>query len=102
MRKTKYLKFIPVLIAVISFLSFSLISTINNPIPTKIPIKLSDVKPQLSNDNLKVHFIDVGGGLCMFIQTPNGKNIFIDGGKGSNDDLENVSLYVEEFLPKTQ
>lgn len=44
---------------------------------------------------LKIYFIDVGQGDCTVIQTPNNKNIIIDGGEGNTDKYdygENVVL----------
>ena len=35
----------------------------------------------LDDDTLRVHFIDIGGGLGVLIETPSGKHILIDGGK---------------------
>lgn len=45
--------------------------------------------------SLKIYFIDVGQGDCTVIQTPNNKNIIIDGGEGNTDKYdygENVVL----------
>lgn len=39
------------------------------------------------NQNLRVHFVDVGQGDCMIISTPKGKNILIDGGGSDNDNF---------------
>ncbi|MBQ7410269.1 MAG: ComEC/Rec2 family competence protein [Clostridia bacterium] len=47
------------------------------------------------NSSLKIYFIDVGQGDCTVIQTPNNKNIIIDGGEGNTDKYdygENVVL----------
>ena len=42
----------------------------------------------LDEDTLRVHFIDIGGGLAVLIETPGGKHMLIDGGKKGKDDYE--------------
>ena len=42
-------------------------------------VRLTDVT--LSEHTLRVHFIDIGGGLGALVETPGGKHILIDGGK---------------------
>lgn len=50
----------------------------------------------LDDDTLRVHFIDIGGGLGVLIETPSGKHILIDGGKrGSADYADYVDHFVE-------
>lgn len=52
-----------------------------------------------TTSNLRVHFIDVGGGFAALIETPGGKHILVDGGKkGTSDYLE----YVEHFVGDNQ
>lgn len=46
----------------------------------------------LSYSDLKVHFIDVGDGDCILIQTPNGQNILVDSGNLSS------GYIVKEYL----
>jgi competence protein ComEC len=59
-------------------------------------ITLNDANSQLDESKLRVHFIDIGPGLAVLIQTPNNqKNIFIDGGKWGLNDMEQ---YVATFL----
>lgn len=54
-------------------------------------------KVRLNAATLRVHFIDVGPGLAMLVQTPSGKNVFIDGGKWG---LSELRKYVSHFVPK--
>lgn len=42
------------------------------------------VLPSLANNDLRVHYFDIGQGDASLIQTPGGKNILIDGGPGEN------------------
>ena len=47
----------------------------------------------IKNNYLKIYFVDVGQGDCTVIQTPNGKNLIIDGGdKDTYDYGEKVVL----------
>jgi hypothetical protein len=51
----------------------------------------------LDATKLRVHFIDVGPGLAVLIETPNDrKHVFIDGGKWG---LADMQVYVEHFVP---
>jgi competence protein ComEC len=51
----------------------------------------------LDTSKLRVHFIDVGPGLAMLIQTPGDKvQVFVDGGKRG---FEGLLKYVEHFMP---
>ncbi|MFH1419188.1 MAG: MBL fold metallo-hydrolase [Planctomycetota bacterium] len=55
---------------------------------------------QLDSSNLRVHFIDVGGGLAMLIETPGDRqHIFIDGGDRGGKEL---SRYVLKFVRKSE
>lgn len=49
----------------------------------------------LDEDTLRVHFIDIGGGLAVLIETPGGKHMLIDGGKKGKDDYE---TYLDHFI----
>lgn len=58
-------------------------------------VKLTDV--QLDKTKLRVHFIDIGPGLAVLVQTPDDRRtVFIDGGKWGTDDM---LRYVEHFVP---
>lgn len=52
----------------------------------------SEHQPALSDDRLRVHFIDVGQGDAILIQTPDAENILIDG--GGNDDERFICDYL--------
>lgn len=47
-------------------------------------VDTDSAKPQR---RLTVHFIDVGQGDCIFVQTPDGENMIIDGGEKGNEDV---------------
>lgn len=49
----------------------------------------------LSEETLRVHFIDIGGGLAALVETPGGKHVLIDGGKKGGTDYDD---YVEHFV----
>ena len=62
--------------------------------------------PINASGNLTVYFIDVGQGDAALIQTPDGKNILIDSGKGSaysalNSTLQSKSITVIDVLIAT-
>jgi beta-lactamase superfamily II metal-dependent hydrolase len=64
-----------------------------NP-PPSIPKPLSSVT--LDQTKLRVHFIDIGPGLAMLIETPGDrKHIFIDGGKWG---LTQMMAYIDMFV----
>ncbi len=44
---------------------------------------------------LRVHFIDVGGGMAALIETPSGRHVLIDGGKQGTSPYEE---YVDHFI----
>lgn len=73
-------------------------STNENP-PIKKPIikdePIGNPKPAAQSSLLKVHFIDVGQGDSIFISTPSGKAMLIDGGK--NDKSSLVKDYIESL-----
>lgn len=51
----------------------------------------------LDSTKLRVHFIDIGPGLAMLIETPGDRqHIFVDGGKWG---LTDMSKYVKRFVP---
>ena len=54
---------------------------------------LEDV--QLDESTLRVHFVDVGGGLAALVETPGGLHILVDGGKKGGTDYDD---YVANFL----
>lgn len=59
-----------------------------------------DHAPRASEVALRVHFIDVGAGDAMLIQTPSGKNILIDGGwtLGDKGVSEKYLAYLEHYI----
>lgn len=61
--------------------------------PPTTAVDLSTVN--LPEDTLRVHFIDIGGGLAALIETPGGKHMLIDGGKRGQNDYEK---YVDHFV----
>ncbi|MBU2429448.1 MAG: hypothetical protein KKH99_02040, partial [Proteobacteria bacterium] len=66
--------------------------------PQITSIQLDEAVAILDTTKLRIHFIDVGTGLAVFIQTPNNhKQIFIDGGKEETDKMVN---YVGQFYPR--
>jgi competence protein ComEC len=64
--------------------------------PPGAAVPLGEV--ELDRDTLRVHFIDVGAGLAMLVQTPgNRKTLFVDGGdEGGPEMIEYVSHFVNE------
>ena len=79
-------------VVAITFLSFSTHSVAQNP--PGPAIVLANV--QLDESRLRVHFIDIGPGLAMLIETPGGRHFFVDGGKWGLADME---TYVRHFVP---
>jgi beta-lactamase superfamily II metal-dependent hydrolase len=64
-----------------------------NP-PPSIPTSLASVS--LDETKLRVHFIDIGPGLAMLIETPGDrKHIFVDGGKWG---LTKMMAYLDRFI----
>ena len=48
-----------------------------------------------STDKMKIHFIDVGQGDCIFVEFPDGKNMLIDSGDNGKED--NVKNYLNDL-----
>lgn len=53
--------------------------------------------PLLEEGELKIHFIDVGQGDCIFIQFPDGKTMLIDGGENRNAVASGITSYLLEL-----
>ena len=51
-----------------------------------------------STDKMKIHFIDVGQGDCIFVEFPDGKNMLID--SGDNGEEDNVINYLKKLNVK--
>ena len=53
-------------------------------------------EPSSTHENdLAVHFVDVGQGDCIFVQTPTGESLLIDAGERGNE--QTVVSYIEEY-----
>ncbi len=66
--------------------------------PPSSPVRLQDVT--LAPGTLRVHFIDVGPGMAVLIETPSEKNIFIDGGKrGTKGMMKYLAHFVADDEP---
>ena len=64
------------------------------PPPPTTPTTVANIS--LDDDRLRVHFIDVGPGLAVLVESPgNDYRIFIDGGKWG---LDGMQSYVEHFV----
>ncbi len=77
--------------AVILTLSVSTVCWAVDPPGQAVP--LSGVS--LDESTLRVHFIDIGGGMAALIETPGGKHILLDGGKKGKFEYEQ---YVDHFV----
>ncbi len=73
------------------------VSTVFAQAPPGVAVPLDTVT--LDSTRLRVHFIDIGPGLAMLVQTPSGQNVFIDGGTWGLDDM---ILYVKKFVSPPQ
>ena len=68
------------------------------PLPTwdEIYEEMGFTEPQTTHeDDLAVHFIDVGQGDCIFVQTPTGDSLLIDAGENGNE--EKVISYLAQY-----
>ncbi len=74
-----------------AFLACSSLSVAQNPPGDAVALHTVS----LDEDTLRVHFIDIGGGLAVLIETPGGKHMLIDGGKKGTDDYE---TYIDHFV----
>ncbi len=62
--------------------------------PPGAAVQLNNVN--LDHTRLRVHFIDIGPGMAVLIETPNDRRrVFVDGGKWSLNEME---TYVRRFV----
>lgn len=77
---------------------FAILLSITSPLFAADPPGEAEHYQSLDSDagtKLRVHFIDIGGGMAALIETPGGKHILIDGGKKGSSDYED---YVGHFV----
>ncbi|MDD4832481.1 MAG: hypothetical protein PHI78_02280 [Clostridia bacterium] len=65
-------------------------------------VDTSGVDAEILNGQLKIHYIDVGQGDCIFIQFPDGKTMLIDGGKDSSVLANGVIDYLTALYPEDE
>lgn len=65
----------------------------------EVEVTLEEKEVQEVDNQLKVHFINVGQGDSTFIELPNGKNVLIDGGTRSNG--QTVLEYLNDLKVET-
>src|SRR5699024_12311007 len=81
------------------YITYIIISSIVFIMSIALPFSMMTTYGDQLPDEMKVHFIDVGQGDSILIETPEGKNILIDGGRPEYG--EKVVSYLGEQKIKT-
>lgn len=91
--KAKIVKRIAFVVVAVLFLALVIVSVIFPVHTWKYRIKLPKVNARAENE-MRIHFIDVGQGDATIIELPDGKIMVIDGGNGSDDSVKALLRYI--------
>lgn len=94
---TAIIVFVLVLVAVYMYFVDKKGGEVKPPVST---VSLFSGTSTATSDQLKIHFIDVGQGDCIFVQFPDGKNMLVDCGKSGvhTDGGKNNAAVITDYL----
>ena len=97
-KQTRTVTIVILSLVVVAALAVTLSQRFGGPLPTwdEIYEAAGFTEPQTSRENdLAVHFIDVGQGDCIFVQTPTGESMLIDAGERGNE--QTILSYLGQY-----
>jgi competence protein ComEC len=85
-----------IIISIVSIVFVVIILIVNSFIPIKYLSSYLVSKNSVPLGTMRVRYVDVGYGDCIIIELPDGKNMLIDGGEGTDKNRKNVLKFLNK------